>query len=106
MTDLPPVVHLNVGGTLFQVSRSTLELYKDTMLYRLISQRWNQESRNPNEPLFIDRNGVRFQYVLDWMRDRQVNLPVTESQAAVFKELEYYGFQTVEASTIVPATAE
>ena len=41
--------------------------------------------------IFIDRDGLRFRYVLDYLRDHEINLPMTESREAMHKELEYYG---------------
>jgi hypothetical protein len=76
-----------------------LELYPDTMLARLISEEWNDNNNksdsvgdsNINNIIFINRDGSRFRYVLDFMRDHEVNLPMTESIEAMKKELEYYG---------------
>ena len=90
-------VRLNVGGHRYEVSRSLLELYPESMLARLISDEWNDNESNDDDGnpdddvIFIDRNGRRFEYVLDFMRDHEVNLPMTESLEAVKKELVYYG---------------
>lgn len=89
-------VRFDVGGHHYKVSRSMLELYPHTMLARLISDDWNNSNNDDDKNvIFIDRNGHRFQYVLDFMRDQEVNLPVTESIEAIMNELEYYGFDNV-----------
>lgn len=85
-------VCLNVGGQIYQVSRSLLEQHADTMLARMIDKYWQKEAEADNAVLFIDRSGHRFQYVLDFMRDGQVFLPVTVSKFAFLLDLEYYGF--------------
>jgi hypothetical protein len=101
------MVHLNVGGHRYDVPRSLFELYPRSMLARLVSDEWSTKNEINNndddssdyheddEIIFIDRNGHRFQYVLDYMRDREVNLPMSESIEATRKELEYYGLDGV-----------
>jgi hypothetical protein len=98
---------VNVGGHRYDVPRSLFELYPRSMLAHLVSDEWNtkNEINNHNddscdyhedhEIIFIDRNGHQFQYVLDYMRDREVNLPMTELIEATRKELEYYGLDGV-----------
>jgi hypothetical protein len=94
-------VRFNVGGTMYEVSRSLLEQHGDNMLARMASERWQREGHNSSsstdEPLFIERNGERFQYVLDYMRDGgSVYLPfLAVSKDALLKELEYYGIDRV-----------
>jgi hypothetical protein len=98
-------IRLDVGGHQYKVSQSMLELYPDTMLARLISKEWNGNTSesdsggdsddvgdsDTHNVIFIDRDGARFRYVLDFMRDHEVNLPMTESIEAMKKELEYHG---------------
>lgn len=92
-------VRLNVGGTKYEVSRSLIEQYPDTMLARLISKEWDQEKAN--EDLFIDRNGKRFEFVLDYMRDQKVCLPTNAvSKDTLLQELEYFGFNDVSPDII------
>jgi len=77
------------------------------MLTRMTDNVWNQDQGNIDEEdddndddgeggvppaLFIDRNGERFQYILDFRRDNEVHLPVTVSKATFGKDLEYFGF--------------
>ena len=103
MAQLSKTVRLNVGGQRYEVARSTLELHPDTMLYRLAHKRWESDN---DEPIFIDRDSIKFRYILDWMRDGKVNLPVTESFEAVRQELEYYGFVDVKDESINAGTLE
>lgn len=95
-------VRFNVGGTIYEVSRTLINQFPDTMLARLSSETWSPESNG--EPLFIERDGDRFRYCLDYMRDGGiVDLPATVSKAAMLRDLEYYGFQEVDPSTISQA---
>lgn len=93
-------VRFNVGGIFYELARSTLTLHPNTMLARLVDKVWAQDDPDPNDAHFIDRNGDRFQYVLDYMRDGEVNLPMTVSKKAFLKEMEYYGFDNVDDSSI------
>jgi hypothetical protein len=81
-------VKFNIGGQVYDVSRSMLDQHPDTMLSKSASKLWQS---NPESEIFIERNGFRFQYVLDFLRDGSVRLPITECKDAFIKELEYYG---------------
>jgi hypothetical protein len=93
-------VRFDVGGLFYKVSRSLIELYPDTMLARMVDTKWKQDDDDGEQAMFIDRNGDRFQYVLDYMRDRQVSLPMTVSVSGFRQDLEYYGFDNVKESCI------
>ena len=103
-------IHFNVGGTKYEVSKSLIETYPDTMLATMISDRWqhhdddNDDDTNDgtttDKVLFIDRNGHRFQYVLDYMRDQHVHSPMGVTGASIRKELEYFGFVNVPPDII------
>lgn len=60
-----------------------------------------RDDQNEELPVFIDRNGDRFQYVLDYMRDgKKLSLPVTISKEAFLNDLKYYGFENVDANNV------
>ena len=93
----PTTILFNVGGTKYEVSKSLLEMFPDTMLAALASPRWYPEANDEEalKPIFIDRNGERFQYVLDYMRDDgTVYLPNDIPPDAIIAELEYFGQNT------------
>jgi hypothetical protein len=83
------IVQLDVGGTLYKVSRDTLERCEGSMLSSLISDQWKEG--NTDEPIFIDRNGRLFEHVLDYLRASKVFLPSTVNIDAVKEEFEFYG---------------
>ena len=122
-----PTVRFNVGGRIYEVSRSLLDRYPDTMLARMASDTWSPLQRDESsdesgehengddddddtpicngdggkKALFIDRNSDRFQYCLDYMRDGGIaGLPMTVSKDAVLHDLAYYGFHDVDPSSI------
>lgn len=83
-------VRFNVGGTEYQVARSTLMKFPDTMLAVMVSERWSNESET-NQVLTIDRDPLRFRFILDYYRDGRVNLPLTVSKGEVLTEAAYFG---------------
>jgi hypothetical protein len=91
------VIRLNVGGTRYEVSRLLIEMYPDTMLARLISDEWSGED---DQEVFIDRDGPRFQYVLDYMRDQKTTLAMNINKESVLTELEYFGFANIPSESI------
>jgi BTB/POZ domain len=92
-------VKLDVGGSVYKVSRSIIESFPETMLARLISKRWTTRS-DDNATIFIDRNGDRFQYVLDYMRDKEIHLPLSVPKAAMMNDLEFLGFSNIDSNSI------
>jgi len=90
-------VSFDVGGRIFKVRRSLLEGFPSTVLARSASDEWHEGDK----PIFIDRDADRFRYCLDFMRDGEIQLPHTESQEAVLKDLEYYGFEDVDPNVII-----
>jgi len=88
---MPGTVQFNVGGTLYTVSRSLLDSqHPNTMLARSASQQWQEDSE---AEIFIERDGSIFRFVLNYMRDGRVVLPISESKESVLAELEYYGIE-------------
>ena len=80
-------IRFNVGGTTYQVCHSLIKLYPDSMLARITSEQWHE---NTDSEIFIERDGTRFRFVLDYMRDRKIILPVSESKESLLAELRYY----------------
>jgi BTB/POZ domain len=56
---------------------------------------------NENYPIFIDRDGERFVYVLDSVRDGKVSLPISISKGAFLSDLSYYGIEVTDSNLIV-----
>ena len=91
------VVYFNVGGKLYTVLRSTIEKNPETMLAKLISDNWNENDLDRHS-IYIDRDGERFQYILDWYRDGFTSYLAdsTEHKEAMNREFQYYGITNVE----------
>jgi len=95
--DMTETVKFNVGGSIYEVSRSLLERYPDTMLAKSASKRWQEVSMSE---IFIERDGDLFRHVLSYLRDGRVVLPLTASREGLMLELQYYGLDGVEKENI------
>eukprot|EP00523_Entomoneis_sp_CCMP467_P010295 CAMPEP_0168739602 /NCGR_PEP_ID=MMETSP0724-20121128/11548_1 /TAXON_ID=265536 /ORGANISM="Amphiprora sp., Strain CCMP467" /LENGTH=235 /DNA_ID=CAMNT_0008787011 /DNA_START=34 /DNA_END=741 /DNA_ORIENTATION=+ len=117
-SSLSSTVKFNVGGKVYEVSCSLLNRYPDTMLARMASDTWNghddddatttnnhnrkkRSADGETKPLFIERDGERFQFVLDYLRDGKILLPTTKvSPDAILAELDYFGLDNVSLDAI------
>lgn len=90
-------VNFDVGGKKYRVSKSQIDLHPNTMIAKLVSDQWHQDAENE---IFIDRDGTLFQFVLNYLRDGKVYLPITVSKAALMEELRYFGFEDVDESSV------
>jgi hypothetical protein len=110
----PPIhgamfVNLNVGGTHYEVSRTVLESQPESMLASLVSDRWNNHGdettgNNEAKAIKVDRNGFRFQFVLDYLRDGTVSLPLTVSKDALLLDFAYFGISVDQTKIRGPGT--
>ncbi|EPT30651.1 K+ channel tetramerization domain-containing protein [Toxoplasma gondii TgCatPRC2] len=68
-------VVLNVGGKIHETTAETLLSVPDSYFTALLSSGWRDSSPGSRDhgtedkPIFVDRNGERFTYVLDFLRD-------------------------------------
>lgn len=81
-------VTFDVGGRLHKVRNSFISLNQNNVIGRLGQIALD---RNVNEPIFIDRDGDIFIYVLNFLRDGRIELPMTVPKQAFMNELRYYG---------------
>lgn len=65
---------MNVGGVLYTTTSATLQKFPDSMLGSLIRQSLHS-TRDENGHLFIDRDGIIFRHVLNFLRSSQLCLP-------------------------------
>ena len=83
-------VRFNIGGTRYEVSQTLLDQYPDSMLSKSASKEWHDSEK---KEIFIERDGSKFKFVLDFMRDGKVVLPISQAKAAIIAELEYFNFE-------------
>jgi hypothetical protein len=83
------IIQFNVGGMRYDIAEETLLNHADTMLAKLVSSKWKKGGNQ--EPLFIDRDGERFRYILDWYRDGQIIVPKTIPVSALRNDALFFG---------------
>jgi hypothetical protein len=81
----PKPVVFNVGGKHFEVSRTVIDQHEDSMLARLVSETWIE---NPEQAVFIDRDGFIFAQILNY--HGSVSFPRTVWKSDFLRDLEYY----------------
>ena len=91
------VVKFNVGGQPYQVSRSLLALYPQTMLAKSAAKQWQED---PESEVFIERDGEMFRHVLNYLRDGNVKLPLTVTKDGFLLELVYYGVDGIDEKNV------
>lgn len=72
--NLPAVVELNVGGQLYTTSLPTLLKDPDSLLSAMFSGK-QKIPRDSRGRFFIDRDGILFRYILDYLRNSKLSLP-------------------------------
>ncbi len=152
-------IKFNVGGQIYEITRSLLDMYPNTILSKLVSDQWMQQRRGRcnkvlvplkyeeaieeeendgddnhdgkdekelghnhddddgdeyNEYdeydafqgdgkrmncIFIDRDGLLFRFVLNYLRDGKVVLPITVDKNTFLHELSYYGIAMEDDSS-------
>ena len=81
---------LNVGGSRFETTLSTLTGHPDSVLGVMFSGR-HEVPQDDDGYVFIDRDGAHFRTILNFLRDGVLDVPA--SQKAVIeltRELQYY----------------
>ena len=96
-------VQFDVGGKLFKVSRDLIDQHPETMLAKLISETWEKE---PDKPVFIDRDGDLFSHVLNYLRYGSIMLPPSIPQPMFDRELDYYSITAPKSSMSQMTLAE
>ena len=94
------IVTLNVGGTKYTTSLSTLTKYPDSMLGAMFSGR-HALPQQEDGSFFIDRDGDTFSHILSYLRDRNIVLSIipvlsTEVRLKLLYEAKFYQLQELE----------
>jgi len=87
-------VTLDVGGRLFKTSLETLRMREESMLARMFSGQFLIEEKVPT---FIDRDGTHFPFILNFLRDGRVDLPVDDlTKRQLVQEARFYSLPKLE----------
>lgn len=85
-------IKLDVGGTHFTTSQTTLRRFPDSMIGAMFSGR-HALTLNKNDEFFVDRDGTHFRFILNFLRDPEhfsVDLPASHKEE-LKRETDYYG---------------
>ncbi|XP_061463535.1 potassium channel regulatory protein [Rhineura floridana] len=89
------MIILNVGGLKFTTWPSTLQRFPESRLARMLSGN-DLECRLVNGQFFVDRDGVLFSYILDFLRTLQLSLPSDFSDyQRLQREADFYELYSV-----------
>jgi len=91
--ETPQLVNLNVGGTKFTTTMSTLRLHGENFFTTMIdndTQGKVRALRDDKGFFFVDRNGELFKVILDYLRSGAWNIPPSISLERVNTELDFY----------------
>ena len=80
-----PTIQLNVGGTIFETTESTLARHPATFFGALA------RNRGTATRLFVDRDPTHFRHILNYLRSGVVTAPADDdAKAELLLELEFY----------------
>jgi hypothetical protein len=84
-----------VGGFTYTTSRTTILSYPDTMLCKMISGQL-PSATDTKQRIFVDRDGPLFRYILNFLRDKRLNLPENFSEYAQLRqEADFYRIEPI-----------
>lgn len=100
----PPIVELNVGGVFYTTALTTLQRVQESLLGQMFSGKSKTPVlRDSKGKFFIDRDGVLFRYILDFLRNQKLVLPENFSERErLKKEAEFFQLQEMLDSLTLP----
>jgi len=103
--DQQRIVDLNVGGVLYTTSVDTLTKDEGSLLFLMFSGDPNNLLQDSRGRVFIDRDGVLFRYILDYLRSGELILPDNFQEFARLRtEAEYYQLKAAVAQLEAAST--
>lgn len=92
--DLPDIVELNVGGVFYTTSLATLTKEPSSLLSQLfVGDGITKLLKDSKGKYFIDRDGVLFRYILDYLRNQKITLPENfHEKERLRHEADYFRF--------------
>jgi hypothetical protein len=89
--DIVDVVHLNVGGQHFTttIHRLTRDIHSP-FFKKLIGEQWDRTVNTASNPIFIDRDGNLFRYILNYLRTGELIVSNETVRTELLIEAKYY----------------
>ncbi|XP_051161722.1 BTB/POZ domain-containing protein KCTD12 [Leptopilina boulardi] len=95
-TEIPNIVELNVGGVFYTTTLSTLTSEVDSNLSAIFSEKLKLK-KDAKGKYFLDRDGVLFRYVLDFLRNQALVLPEGfRERDRLVQEADFYGLTNLK----------
>ena len=93
--DSNEIIEFNVGGSTYTTTKTTITSYPESMLCRMISGSI-PTATDIKQRIFIDRDGPLFRYILNFLRDKRLNLPENFTEYAQLRqEADFYRIEPI-----------
>jgi len=93
LTEIPDVVHVNVGGTEFVTTAQTLTANPGSMLGRMFSGD-HPILRDQDSSFIIDRDGRHFHHILNYLRDGSVPIGLSRvERIELLREVDFFSIK-------------
>jgi len=96
------IVHLNIGGRIFQTKTETLLSVKESLFFKMVTER---QQSNSKDEIFFDRSYIHFPIILNYLRTKKFSLKGMSKYDVedVLCEAEFYGLSeiVIEASEVM-----
>lgn len=90
-------IYLDVGGQRFTTTIKTLTQQINSIFFKtLITEKWNINTNSIDNPIFIDRDGRLFDYILKYLRTGELNIDDKTTRKELLTEAKYYKLQNLE----------
>jgi hypothetical protein len=89
-------VYLDIGGQRFTTTIKTLTQSNSIFFKTLIIEKLNVNKNSMDNPIFIDRDGHLFEYILKYLRTGELNIDDKTIRKDLLTEARYYKLQTLE----------
>ncbi|UJR31351.1 hypothetical protein I4U23_018847 [Adineta vaga] len=92
------MIKLNIGGYCYTTKRSTINDNVDDQSYlSLLIHNQTKTRLNSNDEYFIDRDGKYFRYILNYFREKTLQLPENFTELNQFlSEVNFYGIDCLK----------
>lgn len=92
----PSIIELNVGGVFYTTSLTTICKDPNSHLHDMFTGKAKPPIRDSKGKFFLDRDGVLFRYVLDFLRNQKLVLPENfHEKDRLHSEAEYFRLQSM-----------
>jgi hypothetical protein len=89
------IIEFNVGGCQYTTSKTTIISYPDSMLSLMVNG-LIPSATDKKKRIFIDRDGPLFRHILNFLRDKQLNLPDSFTEYAQLRqEADFYRIEPI-----------